>query len=406
MSTEEGGKKIIQIQPHLLAHTLKNISKKRRKDKNENAATDGGEYFDEPILQFRPEISRQHRQTSKKGKNIRKSMIREYRQRQEELAKEGFGDKLTFSNSVNGETKITLNGPGIGSGYLSSSGDDFAESAKFMEKMKEELYSANASVDARTDDPSAKHRTKKNHDEPKYGCLKGGSKPTYRNWMTHPPAEPVMGGVPPPLSATGLSNRFTQRKVSYDPLIFPTATTEPPPNYLPQTPLNVPQPIVPSFMPPSTLVTEPTVPSFVPPILSTEEKEAREKLRELNEKIRAMEALAENREEREERQEENVKKRKKTIRRKFSTGKIGDKISILIPNTTIRNRVHTLSKDIQQTSLSEIKKFLLKRGFIKVGTKAPSEILRKMYEDLKMLGSEIYNKNGENIVYNFKLGAD
>jgi len=97
-------------------------------------------------------------------------------------------------------------------------------------------------------------------------------------------------------------------------------------------------------------------------------------------------------------------KRKKTIRRKLHTGKINDRVSILIPNKTIRNRFHNTTQKMHQTSIQEIKKYLLKRGFIKVGTGAPHEILRKMYNDLHMLGGEVQNLNGENIVYNFKLG--
>jgi hypothetical protein len=99
-------------------------------------------------------------------------------------------------------------------------------------------------------------------------------------------------------------------------------------------------------------------------------------------------------------------KRKKTIRRKLHTGKINDRVSILIPNKTIRNRFHHLSQKMHQTSIQDIKKYLLKRGFIKVGTSAPHDILRKMYKDLHMLGGEIQNLNGENIVYNFKAGAE
>ena len=146
--------------------------------------------------------------------------------------------------------------------------------------------------------------------------------------------------------------------------------------------------------------------SFVPPLLTTDEKAARERLREINEKIRAQREAADAAEAAAEALEkaEEKGKRKRTVRRKLHTGKINDRVSILIPNKTIRNRVNATTQKNRQTSLPEIKQYLLKRGFIKVGTNAPADILRKMYEDLEMLGGKIQNASGENIVYNFKLG--
>ena len=51
--------------------------------------------------------------------------------------------------------------------------------------------------------------------------------------------------------------------------------------------------------------------------------------------------------------------------------------------------------------IQDVKKFLIKRGFIKVGSTAPNDILRKMYESAILICGEVQNHNPENLLYNF-----
>ena len=51
--------------------------------------------------------------------------------------------------------------------------------------------------------------------------------------------------------------------------------------------------------------------------------------------------------------------------------------------------------------MQDIKKHLIKNGFIKVGSIAPNDVLRKMYETSMLACGEIHNYNPENLVYNF-----
>jgi hypothetical protein len=51
--------------------------------------------------------------------------------------------------------------------------------------------------------------------------------------------------------------------------------------------------------------------------------------------------------------------------------------------------------------MSEVKKYLIKRGFIKVGSVAPNDVLRKMYEDAVLMCGEVQNHNPDNLLYNF-----
>jgi len=44
---------------------------------------------------------------------------------------------------------------------------------------------------------------------------------------------------------------------------------------------------------------------------------------------------------------------------------------------------------------------LIKKGFIKVGTPTPNDILRKMYESVVLICGEVQNHNPENLLYNY-----
>jgi hypothetical protein len=48
-----------------------------------------------------------------------------------------------------------------------------------------------------------------------------------------------------------------------------------------------------------------------------------------------------------------------------------------------------------------VKRYLVKNGFIKIGSIAPNDVLRKMYETASLVCGEIHNYSPENLVYNF-----
>lgn len=97
------------------------------------------------------------------------------------------------------------------------------------------------------------------------------------------------------------------------------------------------------------------------------------------------------------------KHRRKIIRRKFTIGrsKIAPKVSVLVSNKTIRKNIYTNKTLLKQTPLQDVKKFLVKRGFIKIGSLAPPDILRQMYESVKTLCGDATNHNPENLLYNY-----
>jgi hypothetical protein len=96
-------------------------------------------------------------------------------------------------------------------------------------------------------------------------------------------------------------------------------------------------------------------------------------------------------------------KRKKTMKRTFYIGKskVFPKVGVLVSNKTIRKNVATKAQLLKQVPMEEIKKFLIKKGFIKIGTTAPNDVLRKIYESAIMMGGEIQNYNSENLLFNY-----
>ena len=97
------------------------------------------------------------------------------------------------------------------------------------------------------------------------------------------------------------------------------------------------------------------------------------------------------------------KKQRKTLRRTYNVGKSKNipRVSVLISNKTIRNTISTKSQLLKQTPIQEVKRFLVKNGFIKIGSIAPNDVLRKMYETASLVCGEIHNYSPENLVYNF-----
>jgi len=96
-------------------------------------------------------------------------------------------------------------------------------------------------------------------------------------------------------------------------------------------------------------------------------------------------------------------KQKKTIRRQFQIGKshIHPKVGVLISNRTIRKHISTQSTMLKQTPIQDVKKYLIRQGFVRIGTSAPNDVLRQMYESAKLMCGEIYNHNPDTLLYNF-----
>jgi hypothetical protein len=185
---------------------------------------------------------------------------------------------------------------------------------------------------------------------PVYGCLKNGTLPTFKTLINQtrkvmPPIVNNMIPIPPPLVGGA-------------------------------------EPIISNFN--TTKIMETKINDSIQRI--TEMKETAAKLQQLKRKERPKKM-----------------KRKKTFRRTYKVGKskTAPKVSVLVSNKTIRNNTSTKSQLLKQVPIEEIKKFLIKRGLIKVGSITPNDVLRKMYESTVMICGEVQNHNPENLMYNF-----
>ena len=56
--------------------------------------------------------------------------------------------------------------------------------------------------------------------------------------------------------------------------------------------------------------------------------------------------------------------------------------------------------DLKKKSINDVKLYLREHNLIKIGSNAPNDVLRKMYES-SMLAGEITNSNAETLLHNF-----
>ena len=245
---------------------------------------------------------------------------------------------------------------------------------------------------------------------PQYGCLKNGNLPTYRTMMRQT-AKAGGGGT----NNIGASFAPTNNNIgaSFAPMnsVYPPSTVAPSTN-------NISAPSMNSVYPPSTVATSTNSVYSGPPAMNAvaypssvmeddysaytlKEKLKKEQIRKIMEKNKLNEKMNELK------QMPKLKgfkqKQKKTIRRTYHTGKskVFSKVGVLVSNRTIRNNITTQMHKLKEIPMQDIRKFLIQKGLIKVGSTAPNDVLRQMYENSVLIGGELINHNTENLLYNY-----
>ena len=94
---------------------------------------------------------------------------------------------------------------------------------------------------------------------------------------------------------------------------------------------------------------------------------------------------------------------KRTLRRTYRVGKskVHPRVSVLVSNRTIRNQIQSHCQKLKETSIEDVRRYLVKTGLIRVGSTTPNDVLRKMYESAKLMCGDIQNHNAENLLYNY-----
>ena len=88
----------------------------------------------------------------------------------------------------------------------------------------------------------------------------------------------------------------------------------------------------------------------------------------------------------------------KTI--KYHLGKKNRKVSILIKNAATRKKINAEHNKIKRTSVLEMKNYLRKHNLLKAGSEAPNDVIRKLYEQC-LLSGNINNTNKDNLLHNY-----
>ena len=208
--------------------------------------------------------------------------------------------------------------------------------------------------------------------EPNYGCLKNGKLPTYRTW----------------LNQTRKNYPSVQNNIPQQPIIMQQQAI-PQPQAIPQQQQIIIQ------NPNNTLNT------------STNVNDIRTELHEkkINNQIQQFSKIQqfERKNNPQEIKKWKYPKQKRIIRRTYYVGrsKVHPRVSVLVSNKTIRARTTLKQQELKQVPISEVKKYLLTHGFIKVGTSSPNDVLREMYESAQLICGEIKNHNSENLLYNY-----
>lgn len=215
---------------------------------------------------------------------------------------------------------------------------------------------------------------------PKYGCLKGGSLPTYRTYM-----------------------RGTQS--NYSNVLEPSVNQM---NHI--NPLSKGYSVPPLFNKPliSGYNSNETIPIKEENDQKIQEKqtiltEARKDLIEKRQKMQILSKKKKHNDDKKKKSGLKYLKQRKIYKRTYHVGrsKIHPKIGVLVSNKTVRQRISTSALHLKQTPMPEVKKFLIKKGFIKVGSIAPNDVLRQMYECAHLMCGEIENHNPENLLFNY-----
>jgi hypothetical protein len=95
---------------------------------------------------------------------------------------------------------------------------------------------------------------------------------------------------------------------------------------------------------------------------------------------------------------EKISKKTRTL--KYTLGKKGDKIGVLIKNSNTRKKIKDDFLKLKRKNISEIKDVLRNKNLIKAGTLAPNDVLREIYEQ-SILTGDVVNKNKDALIHNY-----
>lgn len=228
---------------------------------------------------------------------------------------------------------------------------------------------------------------------PKYGCLKNGALPTYRMWKNQTLRSPPMyANVPTSMGGTNIAPNPSMMNPSYPGITVVGGRSEATfgrseANRIEATQSNASRSDTSSdrmFGSGSSREAE-----------LLEMKKQYERKKTMDQRPRPKNLF-------------RKLKQKRTLRRTYRVGKSKHypRVGVLVSNKTLRKQITTKAQLLKQVPMEEVKKTLIKKGFIKVGSTAPTDVLRKMYESVSLVCGDIQNHNPDNLLYNYMNGGD
>ena len=431
-------KKTIQINPDLFRFPSTNKTRKKRNHPDEPNKPIKIKTASKPVSSktvknrllkyIRQQQDANYKQLSETNKPIAKPSI------SEPGFESDFEDSLKYLSSIAEKTKQTIPAEYRKGGHNSTLRQlpPTTESLLYGSTLNHSGLHTGVGVDlpnvfdtvepANQDKPMFLRNTVSGNVPPSFGCLKNGVLPTYRMWKnqtlrTHGLGTHGLGtcggGTHGSNTVTSFSDQTKQHNSSGSSLSLnpvstanmnTASTTVIPPgaiqsNAIQQsTSFHKPD----TFMPQNTVIRNPS-PVFGRHTLST--------LGGKPEQIIEMEKHHEHRKQSLQQRPKNLfrkLKQKRTLRRTYRVGKSKHypNVSVLVSNKTLRKQITTKSQLLKQVPMEEVKKTLIKKGFIKVGCTAPNDVLRKMYESVSLVCGDIQNHNPENLLYNYLHGGD
>jgi hypothetical protein len=94
---------------------------------------------------------------------------------------------------------------------------------------------------------------------------------------------------------------------------------------------------------------------------------------------------------------------RKTQKKKYRIGKHDDVVGVLLKNKESQRHIQKQHLALKQKTIGEIRKHLYEHHLLKIGSNAPPDVLRRMYED-SILTGDVKNTNKGVLLHNFMSG--